>query len=205
MRRVLRCSRRFPARKYSSEASSSWTRLRGAVGWPGGRTDDTMAPPPGTDKKPEKSYLSSTIDSIYPWSGSSTAPAATPDDPPPHPSPPTNPADHSTRSVYGRSFRRYPPDCPPLKVQWFHAVDVSSFLPRPVCSCCRSPLTSMPGSQTKTRVAEGQEAAQGDEAPSSAKEVCRLLRRRQSLHRSRIPEGFRECGRRAKTGPLEAG
>jgi hypothetical protein len=31
--------------------------------------------------------------------------------------------------VYGRSLKRYPPDCPPLQVQWFHAVDVSRILP----------------------------------------------------------------------------
>ncbi|CAK7208259.1 hypothetical protein SBRCBS47491_000031 [Sporothrix bragantina] len=35
----------------------------------------------------------------------------------------SNVPDHTTSSYYGRSFRRYPPGCPPLKVQWFHAVD----------------------------------------------------------------------------------
>ena len=35
----------------------------------------------------------------------------------------SNAPDHTTNSYYGRSFRRYPPGCPPLKVQWFHAVD----------------------------------------------------------------------------------
>ncbi len=131
-RRFPLSCRPFPTRKFSSKASSNWVsnwvsncvRLRGAVGWPPGRAD-TMAPPPGGDKKPEKSYLSSAVDSIYPWGGGSTS-APNPDNPPPHPSPPTNPADHSTSSIYGRSFKRYPPDCPPLKVQWFHAVDVNS-------------------------------------------------------------------------------
>ncbi|TPX15816.1 uncharacterized protein E0L32_000150 [Thyridium curvatum] len=80
-----------------------------------------MAPPPD-DKKPEKSYLSSAVDSINPWSGNRSA-TPTPKDPQPDPTP-VNPGDHSTTSTYGRSFKRYPPDCPPLAVQWFHAVDV---------------------------------------------------------------------------------
>ncbi|CAK7267238.1 hypothetical protein SEPCBS57363_002491 [Sporothrix epigloea] len=35
----------------------------------------------------------------------------------------SNVSDHITSSYYGRSFRSYPPGCPTLKVQWFHAVD----------------------------------------------------------------------------------
>lgn len=34
--------------------------------------------------------------------------------------------DHLTTPMYGQSFRSYPKGCPPLRVQWFHAVDVSS-------------------------------------------------------------------------------
>lgn len=33
-------------------------------------------------------------------------------------------ADHLTTPFHRESFRRYPKDCPRLKVQWFHAVDV---------------------------------------------------------------------------------
>lgn len=82
-----------------------------------------MAPGAG-DKKAEKSYLASAVDSINPWAGSrSTTP--TPKDPPQPTVAPSNPGDHTTNPFYGQSFKRYPPDCPPLNVQWFHAVDVS--------------------------------------------------------------------------------
>ncbi|KAI1481117.1 DDHD domain-containing protein [Daldinia eschscholtzii] len=77
-------------------------------------------------KKVEKSYFASAVDSINPWTISrSTTP--TPKDAPPKTgkTPPTKKAeDHSTNTLYGQSFRRYPPDCPPLNVMWFHAVDV---------------------------------------------------------------------------------
>lgn len=76
------------------------------------------------DKKAEKSYLASAVDSINPWSGSrSTTP--TPKDRQPAPVPPST-GDHVTNPFYGQTSGRYPSDCPPLKVQWFHAVDVSS-------------------------------------------------------------------------------
>ncbi|KAI8957653.1 DDHD domain-containing protein [Daldinia sp. FL1419] len=78
-------------------------------------------------KKVEKSYLASAVDSINPWTTNrSTTP--TPKDVAPKPGktpPPTKKAeDHSTNTLYGQSFRRYPPECPPLNVMWFHAVDV---------------------------------------------------------------------------------
>ena len=82
-----------------------------------------------TDRK-GKSYLSSAVDSLNPWAVS-------------RPSSPTptrkseditgtgssiqgDPGDHSITHLYGQSFRTYPSGCPPLKVQWFHAVDVRS-------------------------------------------------------------------------------
>ncbi|KAL7623349.1 hypothetical protein AAE478_007030 [Parahypoxylon ruwenzoriense] len=87
---------------------------------------DTAAPGEEKEtKKVEKSYLASAVDSINPWTISrSTTP--TPKDVPPK----TNTTatrkadDHSTNTLYGQSFRKYPPDCPPLNVMWFHAVDV---------------------------------------------------------------------------------
>lgn len=94
-----------------------------------------MAPTsvPPVDKKVEKGYFSSAVDSMNPWAGSrSTTP--TPKEPasssttPPLPStsgPSTVPGYHTTSHVYGQSLKRYPPDCPPLNVMWFHAVDVS--------------------------------------------------------------------------------
>ena len=81
------------------------------------------------EKKIEKSYLASAVDSFNPWGGSRTA-TPTPKDPQPGPAP-ANPGDHAVNPFYGQSLKRYPPDCPPLNVQWFHAVDVSSRCVRP--------------------------------------------------------------------------
>ncbi|KAL8416038.1 hypothetical protein RB596_006554 [Gaeumannomyces avenae] len=95
-------------------------------------------PAPPVDKKVEKGYFSSAVDSMNPWAGSrSTTP--TPKEPgsssttPPLPSasgPSTAPGYHTTSHVYGQSQRRYPPDCPPLKVMWFHAVDIPKRKPK---------------------------------------------------------------------------
>lgn len=79
-----------------------------------------------SDKKVEKSYLTSAVESMNPWAASrSTTPTQgnkqTEIRPP---APPSNPDDHSTTHLYGQSFKTYPQDCPPLNVQWFHAVDV---------------------------------------------------------------------------------
>lgn len=75
------------------------------------------------DKKPERSYLTSAVESINPWASSRAAtPAPDASRLPPLP----KPADHSTTPLYGQSLRSYPHDCPPLNVQWFHAVDVCS-------------------------------------------------------------------------------
>lgn len=99
--------------------------------------------PSGTDdKKPEKSYLSSAVDSINPWSTSRTA-TPTPDNKKDAalaasssgPTAATNKSsaalgDHSITPLYGQSFRTYPKDCPSLNVQWFHAVDVPKRKPK---------------------------------------------------------------------------
>ncbi|CAK7264851.1 hypothetical protein SEPCBS119000_001214 [Sporothrix epigloea] len=103
-----------------------------------------MSPPTG-DKKAEKSTL---LSSINPWAnsgkvatptppvsgdkdaakGSSTRPSTSGKEtgaagPQTAVRNASNTSDHTTSSYYGRSFRNYPPECPPLKVQWFHAVD----------------------------------------------------------------------------------
>ncbi|KAH8887780.1 DDHD-domain-containing protein [Thozetella sp. PMI_491] len=85
---------------------------------------------PGTsDKKVEKSYLSSAVDSINPWSGSrSSTPVAK--EPAPRSPASVNPGDHSSNPFYGQSLKKYPADCPPLVVQWFHAVDVPKRKPK---------------------------------------------------------------------------
>ncbi|GAB1316289.1 hypothetical protein MFIFM68171_06499 [Madurella fahalii] len=84
--------------------------------------------PGSSDKKAEKSYLASAVDSINPWAGSRSA-TPTPKDPQPFVAP-SNPGDHTTNPFYGQSLRRYPPDCPPLEVQWFHAVDIPKRKPQ---------------------------------------------------------------------------
>lgn len=95
-------------------------------------------PPATGDKKPEKSYLSSAVDSINPWSASRTAtPASAADNKQEAtavvagldstttvPDKSAASGDHSITPLYGQSFRTYPRDCPPLNVHWFHAVDV---------------------------------------------------------------------------------
>ncbi|KAM0295188.1 hypothetical protein ACHAPM_011006 [Fusarium culmorum] len=89
--------------------------------------------PVAADKKTEKSYLSSAVDSINPWAASrSTTPIQKPKAEPDSllAAAPANPDDHSTTHLYGQSFRTYPPGCPPLKVQWFHAVDVPKRKPK---------------------------------------------------------------------------
>lgn len=101
-----------------------------------------MSPAPG-DKKAEKSYLASAVDSINPWGGSRSA-TPTPKDPQAsqQTQPPVNPGDHAINPLYGQSFRRYPPDCPKLNVQWFYAVDVSGPSLRPVAGGRSEPSTS---------------------------------------------------------------
>lgn len=84
------------------------------------------------EKKAEKSYLSSAVDSINPWAagrgsnptqqGRSSASSPTPPSVPPA----DRPKDHSTNPLYGSSWASYPKDCPSLNVLWFHAVDVRS-------------------------------------------------------------------------------
>ncbi|KAK4447945.1 phospholipase DDHD2 [Podospora aff. communis PSN243] len=79
------------------------------------------------ERKAEKSYLASAVDSINPWAGSRTV-TPTPKEPQPAPQP--SAVDHSINPYYGQSFKKYPAGCPPLKVQWFHAVDVPKRKPK---------------------------------------------------------------------------
>ncbi|KAJ0120134.1 DDHD domain-containing protein [Diaporthe amygdali] len=90
-----------------------------------------MASGSAADKKAEKSTWASAVESINPWSVSRSS-TPTPREPPAPPAPkPTNQGgDHSINPIYGISSRRYPPDCPPLKVQWFHAVDIPKRKPQ---------------------------------------------------------------------------
>jgi hypothetical protein len=88
----------------------------------------------GTPSKPaEKSILSSAVDSINPWATSRTATpvADKAKDADNDPKAGANASDdHSVAPLSGQSIRSYPPDCPPLNVQWFHAVDVPKRKPK---------------------------------------------------------------------------
>ncbi|KAK4152135.1 DDHD domain-containing protein [Chaetomidium leptoderma] len=85
-------------------------------------------PPGSAEKKAEKSYLSSAVDSINPWAGNRSA-TPTPKEPQPTVVP-SNTSDHVTNPFYGKSLGRYPPGCPPLNVKWFHAVDIPKRKPK---------------------------------------------------------------------------
>jgi hypothetical protein len=53
-----------------------------------------------------------------------SAPAPQPSDPPrPEVLQRSQGEDHTVTHMHRLSMRRYPPDCPPLKVRWFYAVD----------------------------------------------------------------------------------
>ena len=147
--------------------------------------------PPGTsDKKPEKSYLSSAVDSINPWATSRTT-TPTPDDKRDETTP-ASPAtgalgDHSIKPLYGQSFRTYPRDCPPLNVQWFHAVDVRPAQHTP--SSSNLLISYNIGSQAKAR--DHQRPSRPPERPQTSratKEVYGLLAVRFAEAGSSIPE-----------------
>ncbi|KAI3322439.1 DDHD domain-containing protein [Xylariaceae sp. AK1471] len=87
------------------------------------------------ERKPEKSYLASAVESINPWTTSrSTTPTLKDSASLPQPSAKSSAAqkadDHSTNTLYGHSFKKYPVDCPPLNVMWFHAVDAPKRKPQ---------------------------------------------------------------------------
>lgn len=93
-----------------------------------------MAPPTKPDQKADKSYLSSAVGSLNPWGSRSATPTPGDKAEPPSPAstvaPSNDPQDHSVPQLYGQSLRNYPTDCPPLRVQWFHAVDVPKRKPQ---------------------------------------------------------------------------
>ena len=145
-------------------------------------------------KKPEKSYLSSAVDTIK-WAGGSRS--ATPTQPKPSGSspadslPPVGPGggDHSTSHLYGRSASSYPPDCPPLKVLWFHATDVGGYVFFRLC--WNRMLTCFPsGTETQTSVPESSTKAStaGSDATRRTEKVPCLFHRRLATHRGCLPE-----------------
>ncbi|KAG5979653.1 hypothetical protein E4U55_004922 [Claviceps digitariae] len=119
-------------------------------------------PPATGDKKPEKSYLSSAVDSINPWSTSRTATAASTVDNKQEatvlvagldstavPDKSAASGDHSITPLYGQSFRTYPRDCPPLNVHWFHAADVPKRKPKLIKGSNKEDNTAKPLARPK--------------------------------------------------------
>ncbi|CAN8106391.1 unnamed protein product [Discula destructiva] len=105
-----------------------------------------------TDKKAEKSSWASAVDSINPWAGSrSTTPTPISKEqaPPPPPQPVPSRGDHSINLIYGLSARKYPSDCPPLRVKWFHAVDIPKRKPQLIRNVKRKPEDTKPQPQPK--------------------------------------------------------
>lgn len=114
--------RRAATRQARCHSVRSWSSSQASSAW-----HKSMASGSGADKKAEKSTWASAVESINPWSvsrSSTPTPKEPPAPPPPKPAPAPQGGDHSINPIYGISARKYPPDCPPLKVQWFHAVDV---------------------------------------------------------------------------------
>ncbi|KAL1633460.1 hypothetical protein SLS56_002845 [Neofusicoccum ribis] len=82
------------------------------------------------DAKP--SYLSAGINAISPWGSRNQTPQTHPAPDQGEPQPPelnltqqSRGADHTvTHHRHRLSLKKYPRDCPPLVVQWFHAVDI---------------------------------------------------------------------------------
>lgn len=94
---------------------------------PPGSGDAAAAPSEKKEaKKVEKSYLASAVDSINPWTTNRSTTPTPKETVPRTKTVATRKADdHSTNTLYGQSVKKYPSDCPPLNVMWFHAVDVS--------------------------------------------------------------------------------
>ncbi|KAF1984318.1 DDHD-domain-containing protein [Aulographum hederae CBS 113979] len=91
-----------------------------------------QTPPP--ENAASASYLSAGLSAFSPWGSRSPTPKPNPlgDGEDTKPSEPQQRGgDHAISRRHRLSLRKYPRDCPPLKVQWFHAVDVPKRKPLP--------------------------------------------------------------------------
>ena len=90
-----------------------------------------MSAPPDEQSS---SYLSS-LSKLSPWPRSPALPPSKGKDGEPEPAPLLHQQKGADHRVLGTrhklSQRKYPPDCPPMRVQWFHAVDVPKRRPNP--------------------------------------------------------------------------
>ncbi|OMP85025.1 putative phospholipase, mitochondrial [Diplodia seriata] len=83
------------------------------------------------DARPSGSYLAAGINAISPWGSRNQTPQTHPAPDAGEPQPPelnltqqSRGADHTVTHRHRLSLKKYPRDCPPLSVQWFHAVDI---------------------------------------------------------------------------------
>nr|OQO31430.1 hypothetical protein B0A51_02141 [Rachicladosporium sp. CCFEE 5018] len=89
-----------------------------------------MSAPPD-EQQQSSSYLTS-IAKYSPWSRSPVVPASKGANGEPEPLPPQQQGgDHVVKERHRLSLRKYPRDCPVLRPQWFHAVDVPKRRPNP--------------------------------------------------------------------------
>lgn len=94
----------------------------------GGPPGEKMTAP---DAKSSGSYLAAGINAISPWGSRNQTPQTHPAPDAGEPQPPelnltqqSRGADHTVTNRHRLSLKKYPRDCPPLSVLWFHAVDV---------------------------------------------------------------------------------
>ncbi|KAF2789718.1 DDHD-domain-containing protein [Melanomma pulvis-pyrius CBS 109.77] len=106
-------------------------------------------------------FLSVGINALSPWGSRSSTPKPPPtpktpkpedeDKPQPPGMGPQRASDHTISRRHGLSLKKYPRDCPPLAVRWFHAVDVPKRKPFP--SKLAPPPPDKPGPRPKKWIA----------------------------------------------------
>ncbi len=85
----------------------------------------------GMSSPENKSYLGAGMTALSPWASRSATPKSgvsaqeSEDDKRKENPSAQRGGDYSVSRRLKRSFKSYPSDCPPLNVQWYHAVDVS--------------------------------------------------------------------------------
>jgi hypothetical protein len=113
----------FPLARGRTPSPSYWTAKKGAGISRLPKAMSHLEKPP---ENKQTSYLSAGISALSPWSSRSASPKSEQDALPPSEPPlaATKGGDHTVSHKHRLSLRKYPRDCPPLSVQWFHAVDV---------------------------------------------------------------------------------
>ncbi|KAL0257792.1 hypothetical protein SLS55_006956 [Diplodia seriata] len=114
----------LPTAALARQSQSWFDKLQGR----GGPLGEKMTAP---DARPSGSYLAAGINAISPWGSRNQTPQTHPAPDAGEPQPPelnltqqSRGADHTVTHRHRLSLKKYPRDCPPLSVQWFHAVDI---------------------------------------------------------------------------------